>query len=258
MVPEGYQEYSFSAQGTARPVFFRGDGPGVVILHELPGMTRACLELGSRIAAAGYAAHLPLLFGEPEQDASRRSLIEICIRREFRLLASRGSSPITDWLRALCREVHVRSGGPGVGLIGLCLTGGFAVSLMADESVLAPVASEPALPILAFTRERKAALGVADQELDQAADRSAREGVPLLGLRFERDGLCPRERFDTLAARFGSRFERFEIAATEYDRWGIGAKAHAVLTRDFVDRKGHPTREALDRVLALLEKQLRG
>jgi len=257
MPPEGYEEYSFSAQDQARPVFFRGHGPGVVILHELPGMTPACLELGERIATAGYATHLPLLFGKPGQDASGRSLIEICIRRELHLFARHRSSPITDWLRALCRDVHRRCGGPGVGLIGMCLTGGFAVSLTADESVLAPVTSEPALPIFAFTQGRKTALGLSAPELDQAAERSTREGIPLLGLRFERDALCPRERFDTLERRFGERFDRFEISAEEYDRWDIRGAAHSVLTRDFVDREGHPTRRALDRVLALLEKQLR-
>ena len=100
-------------------------------------MTPECIALGEAIAASGFTVHLPLLFGEPGDNHPVFFIAKLCISREFRLFASGGGSPIVDWLRALCRKVKADCGGLGVGAIGLCLTGNFAISLMADDSVLA-------------------------------------------------------------------------------------------------------------------------
>lgn len=251
--PDDFETYDFTHGRSTRRVLRRGDGPGVVLMHELPGMTPECLRLARRVAAAGFDVHLPLLFGEVGDDAAARNLLKLCVSREFALLAAHGPSPVTDWLRALCRHVHAQRPGRGIGVIGMCLTGGFVLSAMLEPAVLAAVAAEPALPLAAWTDRRRRALGVPADHVVQAARR---DGAALVGLRFTGDRLCPRQRFDTLEAAFGDRFLRVEIASEAGNRHGIDAAAHSVLTRHFVDREGHPTREALCTVLAFLSRRL--
>jgi len=177
-----------------------------------------------------------------------------CISREFHVLASGRSSPITDWLRALCRHVHGECGGPGVGAVGMCLTGNFALSLMVDEVVMAPVLSQPSLPF-PVSPGRKAALHISNEDLAVVKRRSA-AGCAVLGLRFSADPMVPPERFETLRRELGDGFEGIEIDSGKGNPHGIPRTAHSVLTNDLVDEAGHPTREALDRVLALFRERL--
>jgi dienelactone hydrolase len=177
-----------------------------------------------------------------------------CISREFHVLARGGSSPITAWLRALCRDVHAELGGPGVGAVGMCLTGNFALSLMVDEAVMAPVLSQPSLPF-GVSPSHKAALHLSPADLEVVKRRAA-SGCGVLGLRFTEDPLCPPERFDTLRRELGDGFEGIEIDSSRGNPHGIKRMAHSVLTRDLVDEAGHPTRAALDRVLALFRERL--
>ena len=79
----------------------------------------------------------------------------------------------------------------------------------------------------------------------------------MLGLRFTRDPLCPPERFERLRSELGRGFEGIEIDSARGNPHGIAATAHSVLTTDLVDREGHPTRAALERVLAFFDEQLR-
>jgi dienelactone hydrolase len=180
------------------------------------------------------------------------------VSREFHMLAKHRHSPITDWLRALCRRIHTERGGRGVGAIGMCLTGGFALTMLLEETVLAPVLSQPALPFPALTKSYKAALGISDAELEAASQRARAENIPVLGLRFSEDFLCPRERFETLEKHLDGQFEPFVINSGEGNPHGLSRQSHAVLTEHFVDREGHPTREALARVVGLLRSQLKG
>lgn len=251
----GFETTSFEHEGRSHPVFGAGEGPGVVILHELPGMTEACIALGRRVAAAGYAVHLPLMFGRPGERAPLKFMLKLCVSREFRLFAHRRSSPITDWLRGLCRWVHGRCGGPGVGVIGMCLTGNFALTLAADEAVMAPVMSQPSLP-LGFGEGRKSALALSPEELARVKERTA-GGLPVLGLRFSEDQVCPAERFARLGQELGPAFEPLVIDSSEGNPHGLSAQAHSVLTQELVDEEGHPTRQALQRVLAFLGERLR-
>src|SRR5699024_8710352 len=147
----GYQEFNFSYNGRSRTIFCHGSGPGVIIMHEIPGITPEVMHFGQRVAAAGFTAVLPWMFGVPGRPLASgyvlSQLARVCISREFYCLAKRRSSPITDWLRGLCRQVYDWCGGPGVGAVGMCLTGGFALSLMVDEVVMASVLSQPSLPL---------------------------------------------------------------------------------------------------------------
>jgi dienelactone hydrolase len=227
-------------------------------MHELPGITPDVARFGELVAAAGFTAVLPVLFGVPGKTGSLGytaiEFLRVCVSREFRLLSRRESSPITEWLRALCRQIHRECGGRGVGAIGMCLTGGFALSLMVDESVMAPVLSQPSLP-LPVTESHRAALGISDEELAVVKQRSA-EGCTILGLRFTADRLCPPERFSTLREELGEGFESIEIDSSPGNRHGNPPEAHSVLTRHMVLDEGHPTREALERVLELFRDRL--
>jgi len=174
----GFDASNFTHEGVERPVYRRGTGPGVVIIHEVPGITPEVAGFGRRVADEGFTAVLPKLFGTPGKPLSAAyalgEIARACISREFHVLATRRSSPITNWLRALCRRVHSECGGAGVGAVGMCLTGNFALSLMVDEAVMAPVLSQPSLPFPISSRHR-AALHVS--ALPAAAIRNTAAGA---------------------------------------------------------------------------------
>jgi dienelactone hydrolase len=254
---EGFDEATFTHDGKTRSVYRRGKGPGVVVMHEIPGIYPAVLSFATRVADAGFTVAIPHLFGVVGRPLSSgylaSSMLGACISREFRVLAAHESSPIIDWLRALCRDLHASVGGKGVGAIGMCLTGNFALALMVDEAVMAPVLSQPSLPF-AVGAARRAGLHVSDEELAAIKRRE----VPVLGLRFTRDRACPAERFARLRKELGDRFEAVEIDSSPGNPHGIPASAHSVVTRDLVDAEGHPTRAALERVLAFFHERLDG
>jgi dienelactone hydrolase len=259
MALAGFDERTFTYDGKTKPVYWRGEGPGVVIIHEIPGITPQVAEFGRTVAAAGFTAVLPHLFGTPNKPISMGyalgQIARACISREFTVLARKQSSPITDWLRALCRHVHQQCGGPGVGALGMCLTGNFAPALMVDESVMAPVLSQPSLPFPVSAAHR-AAIAISDEELAIVKERTA-AGCSVLGLRFTGDATSPPERFATLRRELGDGFEGIEIDSSPGNPHNIPADAHSVVTTHLVDEAGHPTREALDRVLQFFEERLR-
>jgi dienelactone hydrolase len=254
----GFSHSVFDHDGIARSVYRRGEGRAVIVIHEVPGITPQVREFAERVAAEGFTVFMPSLFGTPNKAVTQlynaQQILAACIRREFSVLASRQASPITDWLRALCRHAHEELGGPGVGVVGMCLTGNFALALMADETVMAPVLSQPSLPF-GLTAAHKRAVHVSDEQLRIAKRRSA-EGVTLLGLRFTHDFMCPKARFDTLRRELGDGFEAIEIDSSPGNPHGIPRIAHSVLTNDLVDEAGHPTHAALARVLELFHERL--
>ena len=255
----GFSVREFSHEGLRYPVFRAGTGPGVVIMHEIPGITPQVASFARRVADEGFSVALPEMFGTTGRDLSGpyagREILRACIRREFHVLAARGSSPITIWLRALCRDLHAEIGGVGVGALGMCLTGNFALALMVDASVMAPVLSQPSLPFPVGSA-RRSALHISDEDLEKVRQRVRSQGQKLLGLRFTRDPMCPPERFSRLRSELGEGFEGIEIDSSPGNPHGIPKTAHSVLTTDLVDVAGHPTREALDRVLGFFRERL--
>ncbi len=249
----------FEALGICHPVYRKGQGPGVLIMHEVPGITRQVADFARFVADAGYTVLLPSMFGTPGRGYGPANLLgqmmRACVSREFRLLARRGSSPITDWLRALGRKLHNELGGPGIGALGMCLTGNFALALMADATVLAPVLSQPSLPV-GWTSGAKRALHLSEQGLADLKQRCG-EGARVLGLRFSHDWMCPAERFERLHEELGDGFEAIELDSGPGNPWGIPRTAHSVLTKDLVDTHGHPTQQARARVLEFFAEQLR-
>ena len=256
---ENFKERTFTYEGKTKSVYWQGEGPGVVIVHEIPGITPQVAAFGQRVIEAGFTAVMPNLFGTPGKPASGSylagQLLRACIGREFTLFAKRQSSPITNWVRALCREVHAQCGGPGVGAVGMCLTGNFALSLMVDKSVMAPVLSQPSLPF-PISAGHKAALAISDEELAIVKERTA-SGCTLLGLRFTNDPAVSSERFETLRRELGDGFEGIEIDSSPGNPHNIPTTAHSVLTTELVDEEGHPTLEAFNRVMALFNERLK-
>lgn len=257
---EGFETTIFSHAGAARTVYHRGEGPGVVVIHEIPGITPEVARFARRVADAGFHVALPHLFGTPGRPLSAgyavAQMARACVSREFAVLAAHRSSPITDWLRALARQVHAECGGPGVGAIGMCLTGNFALALMMEPGLLAPVLSQPSLPF-PLGAERRAALHVSPEELATVKRRVQEEGARVLGLRFTADPMCRAERFATLRRELGEGFEAIEVDSGRGNPHGIPRTAHSVVTKDLVDEAGHPTRQALERVLGFFGERLR-
>lgn len=249
---------AFTHGGVTRPVYAAGTGPAVIVIHEMPGLTPTVAAFGRRVVDAGFHVRMPSLFGEPGRPVSpgylAGSLGRGCVASEFVTFALDRTSPAVDWLRALAADAHEACGGPGVGAVGMCFTGGFALGMMVDDRMLAPVLSQPSLPF-PVTPARRRALGVCDADLDRIAARAA-QGACVMGLRFTRDPTVPAERFATLRSLLGDRFLAVEIDSGPGNPHGIPRSAHSVLTEHFVDEPGHPTREALDRVLEFLHTRL--
>lgn len=256
----GFETFDFRQGVWTRPVFRRGGGPAVIVIHEIPGLHPLVIRFAKRLVDAGFTVYLPSLFGEPGRPVDTAYALKsfasvLCIRREFDLWSADRSSPIVDWLRALARRAHKECGGKGVGAIGMCLTGNFALAMMTEPKVIAPVLAEPSLP-LPIGAARRAALGISPQELACAKRRSREENLSILALRFRDDPYVPPERFDRLRAEFGERLEAIELDPASAAP-NAPKPAHSVLTvhlRD--DDPAGETRRAEARVIDFFRQRL--
>ncbi len=223
-VLDGWSTGSFTYEGRSRPTFRRGSGPGVVIVHEIPGITPKVTRFADDVVDAGFTVVMPSLVGDPGRRASGwygfSSFARVCIAREFTTMARNQTSPIIAWLQALARQLHAECGGPGVGALGMCFSGGFALGMMVDESTVAPVLSQPSMPFPAG-RARKADLNLSPDDLAVVKAR-AEAGCEVLGLRFTED-VAVGTRFDTLRRELGDRFIAVELPSNH-------KRDHSVLT----------------------------
>lgn len=255
----GFSERDFTHEGVTRKVFRKGSGPGVLVITEVPGIHPGVIDFANILVDAGFTVALPELFGTAGKPVSGGyvlgTMAKLCVSKEFKLLAAHESSPVTDWLRALARDLHAELGGVGVGAVGMCLTGNFALSLAVEPSLMAPVLSQPALP-LPTSKDRRAALAISDGELATIKKRVEGEDYRVLGLCFTHDPKVPRERFETLKRELKQGFEAIEVDSSPGNKHGIPKGAHSVLTVDLVREKGHPTEQALERTLAFLHERL--
>jgi dienelactone hydrolase len=260
-----YEKSAFTHDGKSRDIYRRGTGPAVIVIAEMPGITPQVVEFADRVVGIGCTAVLPHLFGEPGKEVSYdgvggmpyllSSIVPACISREFATLASGKTSPVIDWLRGLARSEHERCGGPGVGAIGMCFTGGFALAMATDDRLLAPVLSQPSLPF-PIGAARRRDLGLSEADLRRVKQRGLDGNLCVLGLRFTEDRFVPAERFQRLREELGDAFIGVEIDSSKGNPHGIPANAHSVVTVHLVDEPGHPTRDALDQVLAHFEQRL--
>jgi dienelactone hydrolase len=255
----GFEKFTFDHDGLARDVYRAGTGPAVIVIHEIPGLHPGVVSFARRVIDAGFTTYLPSLFGTPMREPSggylASSVLRACVAREFTVLATDRTSPVIGWLRALAARAHDECGGPGVGAVGMCFTGGFALGMMVDERMRAPVLSQPSTPF-PLGRRRSAAVGISDADLAVVRRRAA-GGACVLGLRFTEDPAVPAARFASLRRELGDAFIAVEIDSSPGNAFGIPRNAHAVLTVHYVDEPGHPTYEAMRRVLNLLTEKLR-
>jgi len=230
-----------------RPVYCRGPehAPPVIVIQELPGIGPETFHLCDELVAAGFRVYLPHLFGPlGKTDMLGNTFRVFCMRREFALFAANQSSPIVNWLRALATHAKAQTGAKGVGSIGMCLTGNFAISLLVEDAVLAGVASQPSLPTM-----NPAGLHMSEGEVRIVHDKLDAVG-PMLAYRFEGDKLCTAAKFKALDEAFndGGK-ERIKLKVLPGDD-------HSILTGHFVDEAGHPTRQALDEVIGYFKDRL--
>ncbi len=255
---DGFTSFEFTDGGIARTVYRAGSGPAVIVIHEVPGVTPNVAAFARRVVDAGFTVAMPSLFGTPGKPVSvpyaLQSMLGGCVSKEFHSWALSSTSPMTVWCRALAAKMHEECGGPGVGAVGMCFTGGFALAMMVDDRMLAPVLSQPSLPF-PVGATRKQDLAISNADLERVKERAS-AGQCLLGLRFTGDPLVPQQRFERLHQELGDKFIAVDIDSSKGNPHGIPTNAHSVLTEHFVDSPGHPTRVALDTVLTFFGDRL--
>jgi dienelactone hydrolase len=260
-----FERSAFTLAGKTRDIFRLGSGPAVIVTAEMPGINPKVIEFAERVAAIGCTAVLPHLFGKPGRDPfghgklragvyMARSIVPACISREFTVWATGKTSPVIDWLRALAAAEHERCGGPGVGAIGMCFTGGFALAMATHPSVLAPVLSQPSLP-LTMNKKARYNIDTSPADLDVVKGRCAAEGLQVLGMRFRSDTLVGDDRFRFLRDQLGDAFVAIELDDEDANP-AAALKPHSVVTEHLIDEPGTRTRAALDQVLDLFRSRL--
>ena len=250
-----YEKFDFTDGPWTRPVYRRGSGPAVIVIHEMPGLHPLVARFADHVAEAGMTVYMPSLFGTPGKPASRNYamgevLRAICVRREFHVWSGHGSSPIVEWLRALARKALAECGGRGVGAVGMCFTGGFALAMMTDPAVVAPVLSQPSLPL----NKKGAGVGIdlSPAEIGCVKQRLEDEDLTVMGLRFLGDAFVPDERFAKLKTAFGERFEAIELDPKDAAP-ASGMAPHSVLTIHLVDEPGSETKKVEEKVIAFFK-----
>ncbi|GAA2500997.1 dienelactone hydrolase family protein [Winogradskya humida] len=252
-----WRRTSRTGAGITHDCYEKGSGPGVVLIPELPGITPEVYALGDHLAAAGFTVVIPSLFGTPGRAATGGYVLgavaRVCVSAEFRAFAVDAARPVTAYLRSVSRELAARTPGRGVGVIGMCFTGGFALAAAVDDAVRAPVLSQPSAPF-PISATRRADPGLSAGELAQVKARTTGDGLCVLGLRFSEDRASPAERFATLRAQLGDAFEVIELDSSPGNPGGFSKSAHSVLTGEVKD--GNPAAAARDRMVAFLRTQL--
>jgi dienelactone hydrolase len=255
----GWTAAPFTAAGYTHDVYRKGEGPGVVLIPEMPGLTPNVLALGNHLVDNGFTVASPSLYGTPGAAALRPGAVPVmlrgCVAKEFAAFTTNADRPVAHYLRALARDLNEKTPGKGVGVIGECWSGGFALAAAVDDSVIAPVVSQPSLPI-GLTAKHRRDPGLSEEELKVVERRAANEGLCALGLRFSEDRLSPSERFKTLKARLGDAFEVIEISSKKGNGHDFGKMAHSVLTLEVREQHGHPAYEARKRVVEFLTERL--
>lgn len=262
-----FEHTTFTHDGATRQIFRRGTGPAVIVIAEIPGITPKVADFARTVADIGCTAVMPHLFGVPGSDPvpdgkpsfaslaqGARSIVPACVSREFTVFASGRTSPVVGWLRALAAEEHERCGGPGVGAVGMCFTGGYALAMAADDRLLAPVLSQPSMPV-AITKRQKRSMDISPDDLAKVKARCGGGDLEVLGLRFKSDRLVPGERFDYLRAELGDAFIGVELDDDDANP-DAAMSPHSVLTEHLIDEPGSATRAALDQVLDLFRTRL--
>ena len=242
----------------SKRVFVAGSGPAVIVMAEMPGISPEVARFARWVRDAGFTVYMPVLFGDPGRPITSMNglhgiatTVKGCISREFHAFRTNSSGPIAQWLRALARLAYAESGGKGVGAIGMCFTGNFALSMMLEPVMLAPVLSQPSLPL-----NDEAGLHIAPEELATVRKRMEAEDLTVLAYRFAGDKFCKAARFDAYQAALDDRFQPTVLDDRDAAPDAINSNPHSVLTQHLIDEAGQPTRKAVYDVIAFFKRRL--
>lgn len=261
---DDFTRETFTHGGKIRDVFVSGEGPAVIVISEMPGITPKVAEFARRVRDIGCTVVMPHLFGEPGRDPAPKgrpalgygvkSMVPACISREFTVWATGKTSPVIDWLRALAAAKHDECGGPGVGAIGMCFTGGFALAMATDDRLLAPVLSQPSMPFGPM-KKQKSTIDISPEDLAVVKERCALGGLEVLGMRFKSDRLVPSARFRFLEQELGDAFRAIELNDEDANPDAV-MSPHSVVTEHLIDQPGSKTKEAMEEILDLFRTRL--
>jgi dienelactone hydrolase len=260
---EDFTRRKIVLDGVAKTVFVAGTGPAVIVMAEMPGISPHVARFARWVRDAGFTVYMPSLFGRdgavPGADEGVAVFQRACVSAEFRVMASNESSPVTKWLRVLARLAHSECGGPGVGAIGMCFTGNFALTMMLEPTMLAPVLSQPSLPL-----NNPAGIEIAPDEIKAVRERLDRENLTVMGYRFAGDKFCMSQRFAAYSEALGDHFVGRVLPdnAANTDLAPFFAQhvttPHSVVTAHLIDEAGQPTIAARDEILAFFRWRLAG
>lgn len=258
---EDFTRREITLDGVGKRVYVAGSGPAVIVIHEMPGISPEVARFSRWVRDAGFTVYMPSLFGRdgavPGVEEGAAVFQRACVSAEFRAFAANESSPVTKWLRSLARLAHDECGGPGVGAIGMCFTGNFALTMMLEQSMLAPVLSQPALPL-----NDPAGIEIAPDEVKAVRQRLERDDLTALAYRFEGDKVCMAQRFAAYSEALGDRFVGRVLPdsaanndlAPFFERYVT--TPHSVVTAHLIDQIGQPTIAARDEILEFFKHRL--
>jgi dienelactone hydrolase len=259
---EDFERRDIALDGVAKAVHVAGAGPAVIVMTEMPGISPHVARFARWVRDAGFTVYMPSLFGRdgavPGAEEGAAVFQRACVSAEFRALAANESSPVTQWLRSLARFAHEECGGPGVGAIGMCFTGNFALTMMLEPSMLAPVLSQPSLPL-----NDPAGIEIAPDEIKAVRERLERDDLTVMAYRFEGDRFCMAQRFAAYAEALGDRFIGRVLPdnAANTDTAPFFSRhvncPHSVVTAHLIDEAGQPTIAARDEILSFFTRRLR-
>jgi dienelactone hydrolase len=251
-----FEHRQITLLGETKLVFVAGTGPAVIVMTEMPGISPHVARFARWVRDAGFTVWMPNLFGTAGRPLSMgyalTSMLRGCVSAEFRAFAANASSPVTQWLRALAAHAHPLCGGKGVGAIGMCFTGNFALSMMLEPAMLAPVLSQPSLPLL-----QKGGMHIAPDELAAVKARLEREDLTVLGYRFAGDSFCRAERFAAYQEALGDRFKGTVLPDSAANPDAPMKNPHSVVTLHLIDEQNQPTRRAVEEILAFFATRLK-
>ncbi|PBI89722.1 Dienelactone hydrolase family protein [Variovorax boronicumulans] len=259
---DDFTRREITLDGATKAVYVAGTGPAVIVMTEMPGISPHVARFARWVRDAGFTVYMPSMFGRdgavPDAEEGKAVFQRACVSAEFRAFAGNASSPVTQWLRALARLAHAECGGPGVGAIGMCFTGNFALTMMLEPAVLAPVLSQPSLPL-----DNPGGIEISPEEIAQVRQRLEREDLTVMAYRFEGDRFCRAQRFAAYAEALGDRFVARVLpdsAANTRDLPSffsqVVASPHSVVTAHLIDEAGQPTIAARDEILSFFARRL--
>jgi dienelactone hydrolase len=258
---EDFTRRDVTFDGIGKAVYVAGAGPAVIVMSEMPGISPHVARFARWVREAGFTVYMPSLFGRdgavPGAEEGAAIFQRACVSAEFRAMASNESSPVTKWLRSLARLAHGECGGRGVGAIGMCFTGNFALTMMLEPAMLAPVLSQPSLPL-----NNPAGIEIAPDEVKAVRERLEREDLTVMAYRFESDKFCTAQRFAAYTEALGDRFigRVLPDGAANTDVAPFFARyvttPHSVVTQHLIDEAGQPTIAARDEIIAFFTHRL--